>query len=106
LKGAPISGSTKTVSQTGGTKKGDSSVLPPSSTASDHANPIKTSSDAPPLDHENVDAPAKNTDKQRRTTSTSSSKSSSSSSSRYICFLYFNSLFLFHIAIQTSNNHF
>jgi len=77
-----MSGSTKTVAQTGGTKEGDSSVLPPSSTSSDHTNPMKTSSDAPPLDHEHVDSDdKKNTDKQRRTTSSSSSKSSSSTDS-------------------------
>jgi cobalamin biosynthesis Mg chelatase CobN len=71
-----MSGSTKTVSQTGGTKQGDSSVLPKSSTSSDHTNPTKTSSDAPPLDHDTVDIKNKNTDKQQRTTSSSSSSGS------------------------------
>ncbi|CAF1562325.1 unnamed protein product [Rotaria sp. Silwood1] len=78
-QGVPISGSTKTVSQTGGTKKGDSSVLPSSATASDKTNPTKTSSDAPPLDHEHIDPVDKPSDKQRRDTSTSSNKSPSSS---------------------------
>jgi hypothetical protein len=78
-----MSGSTKTVSQTGGTKKGDSSVLPSSTTSSDGTNPIKTSSDAPPLDHENVDLKNQATDKKQQTTSSSgSSKSSSSSDSK------------------------
>jgi len=44
-EGVPMSGSTKTVSQTGGTKKGDSSELPSSDTSKDHTNPMKTSSD-------------------------------------------------------------
>ncbi|CAF3732897.1 unnamed protein product [Rotaria sordida] len=81
-QGIPMSGSTKTVSQTGGTKKGDSSVLPPSGTASDHTNPTKTSSDAPPLDHAHVDEADKSSDKQRRNTSTGSSKSPGSDSSK------------------------
>ncbi|UJR09761.1 hypothetical protein I4U23_013988 [Adineta vaga] len=81
--GAPMSGSTKTVSQTGGTQKGDSSVLPKSSTGSDHTNPTKTSSDAPPLDHENIDLKNKQTDKKTSSTSTKKSKTSSSSSDEF-----------------------
>jgi len=69
-----MSGSTKTVSQTGGTKEGDSSVLPPSATSSDSTNPTKTSSDASPLGHEDVDL-------KNKSTSSSSSKSSSSAGS-------------------------
>jgi hypothetical protein len=80
-----MSGSTKTVSQTGGTKKGDSSILPSSATASDDTNPTKTSSNAPPLGHENVDLKDKKTDQSRRDTSASSSKSSSSG---YVCLFY------------------
>jgi hypothetical protein len=73
-----MSGSTKTVSQTGGTKKGDSSVLPPSSTSSDKTNPTKTSSDAAPLNHDNSSGAKQKTDKQRPDSSTSDSKSSPS----------------------------
>lgn len=68
-----MSGSTKTVEQTGGTKSGDSSVLPKSTTKFDHTNPTKTSSDAPSLDHEHVDI-----ENKKRPTSSSSSSSSSS----------------------------
>jgi hypothetical protein len=78
FKGAPTSSSTKTVSQTGGTKKGDSSVLPSSATSKDSTNPIKTSSDAPPLDHENVDIKNKKPEKKAGDSSSSGSKSSSS----------------------------
>ncbi len=67
-----MSGSTKTVSQTGGTKEGDSSVLPSSATSSDSTNPTKTSSDGSALGHEDVDL-------KKKSTSSSSSKSSSSS---------------------------
>jgi hypothetical protein len=70
-----MSGSTKTVSQTGGTKKGDSSVLPSSTTSTDHTNPTKTSSDAPPLSHETVDLKNKKSDTKTTDTKTSSSSS-------------------------------
>ena len=76
-----MSGSTKTVSQVGGTKKGDSSVLPESTTATDHTNPIKTSSDAAPLSHDTVDLKNKKSDTKTSGSKTSSSPSSSSSSS-------------------------
>ncbi len=65
----------KSASKSGSTKSSDSSVLPKSTTSSDHTNPTKTSSDAPPLDHENVDLKNKSTDKQSRTSSSSSSSS-------------------------------
>ncbi|CAF0930862.1 unnamed protein product [Adineta ricciae] len=79
--GVPLSGSTtKTVSQTGGTKKGDSSVLPKSSTSSDHTNPTKTSSDAPSLDHNSVDLKNKEPAKSTSSSSSKPPKTSSSSS--------------------------
>jgi hypothetical protein len=65
----------KGASKSGSTKSSDSSVLPKSGTSSDHTNPMKTSSDAPALDHENVDVKNKSTDKQSRTSSSSSSSS-------------------------------
>jgi hypothetical protein len=69
-----MSGSTKTVSQSGGTKKGDSSVLPKSTT-----NPTKTSSDGEALGHDDTGSSNKKTEKTSRAASTSTSKSSSSS---------------------------
>jgi hypothetical protein len=76
IKGIPMTGSTKTVAQTGGTKKGDSSVLPSSSSPSDHTNPTKTSSDAPSLADTNVDPLKKGSASANRTTSDSKSSSS------------------------------
>ncbi|CAF2715808.1 unnamed protein product [Rotaria sp. Silwood2] len=73
-QGVPMSGSTKTISQTGETKKGDSSVLPSSATKSDHTNPTKTSSDAPSLGRAYIDSTNKTSDKQRRDTSISGDK--------------------------------
>ncbi len=74
-----MSGSTKTVSQSGGTKKGDSSVLPKSTTSSDQTNPTKTSSDGEALGHDDTGSSNKKTEKTSRAASTSTSKSSSSS---------------------------
>lgn len=52
-------------------QQGNSSVLPKSTTAKDHTNPTKTSSDAPPLDHENVDIKNKAESPKTRTSSSS-----------------------------------
>lgn len=52
-------------------QQGGSSVLPKSTTSKDKTNPTKTSSDAPPLDHENVDIKNKAKSSESRTSSSS-----------------------------------